>query len=133
MVESTRDIGEGILEGIRQLKRGEHGRIIAVPAIASIRENTGLSQSRLAELLGVAVRTLQEWEQGRRKPSGAARTLLLNRGEEPARIGRRCVGVGVGVGPGADAGVIPIGGSAAECANRTRTPRTPDYPSLKLK
>ncbi len=37
----------------------------------------GLSQSRFAELLGVSVRTLQEWEQGRRMPSGAARTLLL--------------------------------------------------------
>jgi len=52
-------------------------RIINVPAISSIREKTGLSQSRFAELLGVSVRTLQEWEQGRRKPSGAARTLLM--------------------------------------------------------
>ena len=77
MAEPSRDIGEEILEGIQQLKRGEHGRIINVPAISSIRENTGLSQARFAELLGVSVRTLQEWEQGRRKPSGAARTLLL--------------------------------------------------------
>jgi len=33
-------------------------------------------QSDFAQLLGVSVRTLQEWEQGRREPSGAARTLL---------------------------------------------------------
>ena len=77
MAETGRDIGEKVLEGIRQLKRGEHGRIVNVPAISSIREKTGLSQSRFAELLGVSVRTLQEWEQGRRVPSGAARTLLL--------------------------------------------------------
>jgi putative transcriptional regulator len=77
MAEAKRDIGQEILEGIRQIKRGEHGRIINVPPISSIREKTGLSQSRFAELLGVSVRTLQEWEQGRRMPSGAARTLLL--------------------------------------------------------
>ena len=77
MAEAGRDIGQEILEGIRQIKRGEHGRIMNVPAISSIREKTGLSQSRFAELLGVSVRTLQEWEQGRRMPSGAARTLLL--------------------------------------------------------
>ena len=36
----------------------------------------GVSQSAFAQLLGVSVRTLQEWEQGRREPSGAAKTLL---------------------------------------------------------
>jgi putative transcriptional regulator len=51
----------------------------AEPALCvySIRERTGLSQAAFARLLGVSVRTLQEWEQGRRVPSGAARTLLL--------------------------------------------------------
>jgi len=86
MVESKRDIGEEILEGIRQLKRGEHGRVVNVPAISSIREKTGLSQSRFAELLGVSVRTLQEWEQGRRKPSGAARTLLMIAEKNPRAL-----------------------------------------------
>jgi putative transcriptional regulator len=37
---------------------------------------SGLSQSAFAALLGVSVRTLQDWEQGRRKPSGAAKTLI---------------------------------------------------------
>ena len=72
-----RDIGSEILHGIRDLKAGKTGRIVNVPPVAEIREKTGLSQSRFATLLGVSVRTLQDWEQGRRAPSGAARTLLL--------------------------------------------------------
>ena len=83
MAKAKRDIGLEILEGIRQLKRGDHGRIINVPSVASVREKTGLSQQRFAELLGVSVRTLQEWEQGRRAPSGAARTLLLIADKNP--------------------------------------------------
>ncbi len=77
MANDKRDIGKEILEGIREIKRGEHGRITNVPSVGTIREKTGLSQSSFAELLGVSVRTLQDWEQGRRAPSGAARTLLL--------------------------------------------------------
>jgi putative transcriptional regulator len=45
-------------------------------AIVAARAGTGLSQSEFAELLGVSVRTLQDWEAGRREPSGAAQTLL---------------------------------------------------------
>ena len=77
MAASKRQIGLEILEGLRQLKRGEHGRVTTMPSVATIRERTGLSQPKFAHLLGVSVRTLQEWEQGRRAPSGAARTLLL--------------------------------------------------------
>ena len=73
----NRDIGAEILAGIQELKEGKAGRVVNVPAVAEIREKTGLSQSRFATLLGVSVRTLQDWEQGRRAPSGAARTLLL--------------------------------------------------------
>jgi len=72
-----RDIGAEILDGIRELKRGTTGRIVNVPPISDIRKKTGLSQSKFAALLGVSVRTLQDWEQDRRAPSGAARTLLL--------------------------------------------------------
>ena len=77
------NIGAEILEGLQQLKRGEHGRVTTVPSVAHIREGTGLSQPRFAELLGVSVRTLQEWEQGRRAPCGAARTLLMIAAKNP--------------------------------------------------
>ena len=83
MAKPQRQIGLEILEGLRQLKRGEHGRVVNVPSVSSIRERTGLSQPRFAQLLGVSVRTLQEWEQGRREPSGAARTLLLIAAKNP--------------------------------------------------
>jgi len=76
-VSETRDIGTEILQGIRDLKQSKTGRILNVPPVAEIRQKTGLSQSKFASLLGVSVRTLQDWEQGRRVPSGAARTLLL--------------------------------------------------------
>ena len=66
MAKARRNLGKEILEGIREIKRGEHGRVSNLPSVASIRESTGLTQSRFAELLGVSVRTLQEWEQGRR-------------------------------------------------------------------
>ena len=83
MSAPKRNVGLEILEGLRQLKRGAHGRITTVPSVATIRAGTGLSQPRFAELLGVSVRTLQEWEQGRRTPSGAARTLLLIAAKNP--------------------------------------------------
>jgi putative transcriptional regulator len=77
MSKRKRNIGLEIRDGLRELKRGDYGRVIEVPNVAEIRERVGLSQSRFATLLGVSVRTLQDWEQGRRAPSGAARTLLL--------------------------------------------------------
>ena len=86
MAMSKRNVGLEILEGLRQLKRGEHGRVTTVPSVSSIREQTGLSQAKFAQLLGVSVRTLQEWEQGRRAPSGAARTLLLIAARNPRAL-----------------------------------------------
>jgi putative transcriptional regulator len=86
MAHLKRNIGHEILKGLRELKRRDHGRVINVPSVTSVREKTGLSQSRFAELLGVSVRTLQEWEQGRRAPSGAARTLLLIAAKNPRSL-----------------------------------------------
>ena len=86
MPRTKRHIGQEIREGIRQLKRGEHGRVSSVPSVSSVREKTGLSQPKFAALLGVSVRTLQEWEQGRRAPSGAARTLLLIAAKNPRAL-----------------------------------------------
>ena len=75
-----------ILDGLRELKRGETGRVINLPPVSKIRRKVGLSQSRFAALLGVSVRTLQDWEQGRRAPSGAARTLLLIAEKNPGAL-----------------------------------------------
>lgn len=73
---AKRNIGQEILDGIRQLKKGDVGRIVNRPDVAETRARVGLSQAEFARLLGVSVRTLQEWEQGRRAPSGPARMLL---------------------------------------------------------
>jgi putative transcriptional regulator len=86
MSEAKRDLGREILEGIRELKRGESGRVTSVPSVGRIREAVGLSQAQFARLLGVSVRTLQEWEQGRRAPSGAARVLLLIAARDPKAL-----------------------------------------------
>jgi putative transcriptional regulator len=86
MAKTKRNVGREILVGLREIKRGEYGRVINVPDVTAIREKTGLSQSRFASLLGVSVRTLQDWEQGRRAPSGAARTLLLVAAKSPRAL-----------------------------------------------
>src|ERR1700686_2487447 len=76
--DAARDIGAELLASVRDMKAGRAGHVhrISVSAITEARTRTGLSQHRFAEVLGVSARTLQEWEQGRRKPSGAARTLI---------------------------------------------------------
>ena len=81
-----RNIGAEILAGVRELKAGKTGRVLNVPSVAAIRERINLSQARFAALLGVSVRTLQDWEQGRRAPSGAARTLLLIAHKNPRAL-----------------------------------------------
>ena len=86
MSKAKRNIGLEILHGLREIKRGDHGRVTTVPSVSSIREKTGLSQARFAQLLGVSVRTLQDWEQGRRAPSGAAKTLLMIAEKNPRAL-----------------------------------------------
>ena len=69
---------EALLESVRQMKRGEAARItrVKLPLAAEARQRMGISQMEFAALLGVSVRTLQDWEQGRREPTGAAKTLI---------------------------------------------------------
>lgn len=76
--EKSRDIGQEILQGIKDIKAGRVRRRYTVKSypIVRAREKSGLSQAQFAALLGVSVRTLQEWEQGRREPSAAAKTLI---------------------------------------------------------
>jgi len=74
----ARDVGQEILEGIRAIKSGRIGRRFTGESysIVRAREKSSLSQAQFAALLGVSVRTLQDWEQGRREPSAAAKTLI---------------------------------------------------------
>jgi putative transcriptional regulator len=67
-----------LLQSVKQMRRGEAARVtkVKLPAAAEARAKTGLSQQDFASLLGVSARTLQDWEQGRREPTGAAKTLL---------------------------------------------------------
>ena len=67
-----------LLEAVRDMKVGRAARTtqVEVPNAADARARVGLSQSQFATLLGVAVRTLQNWELGRSQPSGAAQTLI---------------------------------------------------------
>lgn len=76
--EQGRDLGQEILEGIQAIKSSNANRRFTAKSfpIVRIREKSNLSQTQFAKLLGVSVRTLQDWEQGRREPSGAAKTLL---------------------------------------------------------
>jgi putative transcriptional regulator len=67
-----------LLQSVREMKAGTFARSTQVPVTEALqaRAKMDLSQSQFAKLLGVSVRTLQEWEQGRKKPTGAAQTLL---------------------------------------------------------
>jgi len=82
--DAQRDLNAELLESIKQMNVGQVGRVSIVTRdgrviespVAKARIAARLSQAQFATLLGVSVRTLQEWEQGRRSPSGAAKTLL---------------------------------------------------------
>ena len=82
--DAKRDLNAELLESIHQMKAGKIGRVsvamrdgrVIDSPVAKARVISRLSQAQFATLLGVSVRTLQEWEQGRRSPSGAAKTLL---------------------------------------------------------
>ncbi|MBU2720422.1 helix-turn-helix domain-containing protein [Acidithiobacillus ferridurans] len=86
--DTKRDIGAELLESVRQMKAGKKGAVhkIDVPEVVQARISAGLSQSQFAALMGVSVRTLQDWEQGRRNPSGAASTLLQIAAKHPEVI-----------------------------------------------
>jgi putative transcriptional regulator len=73
-----------LVKGVREMKRHMSGRLVrgarttklAEPDIRAIREAAKISQAQFARLIGVNVRTLQNWEQHRTRPTGPARALL---------------------------------------------------------
>ena len=76
--DAKRNIGEELLQAIKDMKAGKYGARYQVEAndIVKARMQCGLSQAQFAAALHISPRTLQQWEQGRRQPSGAAETLL---------------------------------------------------------
>ncbi len=76
--DSKRDIGAEILQAVREIKAGKTGRVyrIEITKATEARLKLDMSQAEFADMLGVSIRTLQDWEQGRRQPSGAAKALL---------------------------------------------------------
>lgn len=77
-----------LLGAIRVMKTGKPARVTQVrqTAAAEARTKVGMSQSQFAAFLGVSMRTLQDWEQGLREPSGAAKTLLRIAARMPEAI-----------------------------------------------
>lgn len=87
------DLFAELLECVREggaILRGEKASSrkfeIGVPDVKHIRECYQLSQSEFAALLGVSIKTLQNWEQGRRTPHGAARVLLQVAARHPQAV-----------------------------------------------
>ena len=77
-VMTGEELGEKLLQSVREMKAGKAARatLVAPNEVAAARLKTGLSQSQFAQALHISARTLQEWEQGRRQPSGAAQALI---------------------------------------------------------
>jgi len=67
-----------LLQSVRELKARKFARVteVAVNEVVEARQSTGMSQAEFATALHISTRTLQEWEQGRRSPSGAAQALV---------------------------------------------------------
>lgn len=86
-----RNLFEEIREGL-EAYRDRPGtlprREISAPDVKAIREQFGLSQAQLAAFLNVSKRTLENWEQQRRDPTGPAQTLLRIMEREPQAIKR---------------------------------------------
>jgi putative transcriptional regulator len=87
---SKRNIGQEILDGIREVKAYKAGaKVLRVHTLKEpappkiIRAKLKLSQSAFAGMMGVSLRTIQDWEQGRRKPSGPAVALLRIAEQKP--------------------------------------------------
>ena len=96
-----RETFEMLLETARTLRRRRRARLAALVAgdrrrprpsgegeidVRSVRSLTGLSQAKFAELLGIELSTLRNWEQGRRQPTGPARALLRAIRNNPVEV-----------------------------------------------
>jgi putative transcriptional regulator len=92
---AKRNIGREIIQGLEEIKAWRHGKIklrtftVNSPRaadVSAIRKELGLSQDQFALFMGVSVATLRNWEQKRREPQGAARSLLLVAAKQPQAV-----------------------------------------------
>ena len=87
--ELFKELVKSVKEG-GAILRGEHSAAaqaaFETPDVAAIRQEYALSQAKFAALLGISVRTLQNWEQGRREPQGPARVLLRVAARHPRAV-----------------------------------------------
>lgn len=82
LVKSVKE-GGAILRGERPAAAEA---VFETPDVSAVRHEYGLSQTKFAALLGISVRTLQNWEQGRREPQGPARVLLRVAAKHPRAV-----------------------------------------------
>jgi putative transcriptional regulator len=77
-IPGSEELGLKLLESVRQMKARDYARVteVKVNEVVEARQSTGMSQAEFASALSISKRTLQEWEQGRRSPSGAAQALI---------------------------------------------------------
>ena len=70
--------GAELLKAVKQMKARKKGRVYTPEQLLAIsaRQSVNLTQKEFAQLLDVSIDSVQDWEQGRRSPRGAARTLL---------------------------------------------------------
>lgn len=75
---SSEELGQKLLQSVREMKARKFARVaeMALNEVIEARQSTGMSQAEFASALSISKRTLQEWEQGRRAPSGAAQALI---------------------------------------------------------
>ena len=90
-----RNIAKELVESVAEIRSWQRGELklktyeVDLPKAADvphIRKTLGLSQEQFASLMGVSVGTLRNWEQARREPHGAARSLLLVASSDPAAV-----------------------------------------------
>ena len=86
-----------LVKGVREMKRHMAGKtvrgskttVVSTPDVRMIRESAQISQSQFAKLIGVNLRTLQNWEQHRTKPTGPATALLKIVASDPRALEAR--------------------------------------------
>lgn len=84
---------QSLLESTKEaaaISRGEtkpaRVTILEEPHALQVRNKLGLSRSQFSKVIGVSVRTIENWEQGRREPTGAAKSLLTVADKDPQAV-----------------------------------------------